>query len=388
MASDDILQFFMPTRIHYHNEVVEQLPTILGHWGKRIVLVTVRHEMPDPAIVHEIRSILENSLGTVILYDDVEAHPDSDDLDSAAYYIRQTDCDIVLGVGGVESVNMAKALALMIPNDSFCAEFLRHDKEPKEDPIPCITMPLYPLFGAEIVPTITLLDAEDGQKKIFAHEKIFPALTIVDPNVTVDLEKEITASTSIGIVSAGVETLLSRVSNDITNTLALRSIELVFRSLPRALKEPKNLNHRTNLFMASLLVGMGYANSSLGTCQALAMAINSYESMPEDILMGILLPHVMEYNLTASPAKYVQLARIVDKTDTKDITVIEAAIKAVEGVRRLYSEIDFPTRLSELGLEKSQFPGYASLAAQYDFLKNTPRPLNKDEIETILIAAQ
>ncbi len=385
--AEDIIQFYMPTRVHYQSDTLNALPKVISNWGKRVVLVCARNEIPELSLIHEIRSTLEAEMGTVLLYDDVEAHPDSDDLDSAAYYVRQTDSDVVVGIGGAESLNMAKALAMMITNDGFCSEFLSGQKEPQKPSLPCITIPLYPIYGTEVVPTIALIDAEEGNKKIFSHEELFPAVTIIDPKLSLNLDNDITKATGVAIVSAGVETLLSKVSNDITNTMALRAIEMVFRSLPRLLKEKKTVALRNNMSMASLLVGMAYANSSLGTCHALSMAINSLTGYAEDLLMGIMLPHVMEYNLTASPAKYVQLARIVDKTEVKDITVIEAAIKAVEGVRKLYSEVNFPSRLSELDLQKGDFQIFAEQAAQYNFLKNTPRPLNRDEIETILIAA-
>jgi alcohol dehydrogenase class IV len=94
----------------------------------------------------------------------------------------------------------------------------------------------------------------------------------------------------------------------------------------------------------------------------------------------------MEYNLTSSPGKYVQMSKVMDE-DVKDITVIEAAIKAVEGVRKLEIDVDIPQRLSSFEINKSDFSRVAEIAMTYPFLENAPRPLTKNEIETILIAA-
>jgi alcohol dehydrogenase class IV len=90
--------------------------------------------------------------------------------------------------------------------------------------------------------------------------------------------------------------------------------------------------------------------------------------------MAILLPHVMEYNLTTSAGKYVQIARALEE-DIHDITVIEAAIKAVEGVRKLYLDLKVPQRLSDFEVDKALLPEIAGMASAF--------PL----IETILIAA-
>jgi len=102
--------------------------------------------------------------------------------------------------------------------------------------------------------------------------------------------------------------------------------------------------------------------------------------------MSILLPHVMEYNLTTSAGKYVQIARALEE-DISDITVIEAAIKAVEGVRKIYLELKIPQRLSDFEIKKSDLPAIAEMAYKIPLTKNTPREMDRNEIETILIAA-
>ena len=64
-------------------------------------------------------------------------------------------------------------------------------------------------------------------------------------------------------------------------------------------------------------------------------------------------PYIMEYNLTTSANKYVMIARALDE-DTSDISVIEAAIKAVEGIRKIYIELKIPPRLSEYEVKKKR----------------------------------
>ena len=73
--------------------------------------------------------------------------------------------------------------------------------------------------------------------------------------------------------------------------------------------------------------------------------------------------------------------------DVKDITVIEAAIKAVEEIRKLETDVDIPQRLSNYDVNKTVFKEVSELAINYPFIANTPRELTTDEIETILIAA-
>ena len=64
-----------------------------------------------------------------------------------------------------------------------------------------------------------------------------------------------------------------------------------------------------------------------------------------------MLPHVMEFNLTAIPNKYVQIARALDE-DVSKVTVVEAAIKAIEGIRKLLFDLKVPQKLSDYKIDK------------------------------------
>lgn len=195
-----------------------------------------------------------------------------------------------------------------------------------------------------------------------------------------------TAKTGIAILSAAVDSILSKYANEITSSTALRAIELISKNIVPAIREPRNLGPKNSIYAASLLAGIAQSTSSLGLCYALSLAVTTVTSLDIFQAMSILLPHVMEYNLTSSAGKYVMIARALDE-DVSNISVIEAAIKAVEGIRKIYLELRIPQRLSEYEVKKIDLPGIATLAATYPFLDCLPRELPKNEIETILVAA-
>ena len=124
----------------------------------------------------------------------------------------------------------------------------------------------------------------------------------------------------------------------------------------------------------------------LSVSLAIALALSSKSTIDVDTAVALIIPHIMEFNLTTSPGKYVQMSKVMGE-DVRDITVIEAAIKAVEAVRKLEIDIDFPQRLSSFNIAQNQFKSVAELANTYPFIKNTPRMLSRSEIETILRAA-
>jgi alcohol dehydrogenase len=94
----------------------------------------------------------------------------------------------------------------------------------------------------------------------------------------------------------------------------------------------------------------------------------------------------MEYNLSSSTGKYVQIAKVMGE-DCKDITVIEAALKAIEGIRNIQKEYGLAQKLSAFEINKNDFKNIAKIAAAYNINDNSPKPLNTGEIETILVSA-
>ncbi|HQL84089.1 MAG TPA: iron-containing alcohol dehydrogenase, partial [Spirochaetota bacterium] len=303
----------------------------------------------------------------------------------AAAYIKKTNCDLIIGFGSIDSINAAKALAILATNYLFCNDLFTGQKIPSP-PLNFITIPGSPMFGFEIAPMFYLEEVHNLTKKLFHNPDLYPAATIVDPAVTLFCPEEKILKGAIGTLAIAAESVISKKNNDIINTYALKSIDMIFRNVPVAYREPQNSAPRTYLATASVMSGIAFAVSSLSITLCISLALVSKTDLDIESAMSIILPHIMEFNLTSSPGKYVQMSKVMGE-DVREITVIEAAIKAVEAIRKLESDIDIPQRLSNYDIPKSIFREVADLAVTYPFMENTPRDVNTSEIETILIAA-
>ncbi|MCU0822894.1 MAG: iron-containing alcohol dehydrogenase [Spirochaetes bacterium] len=377
--------FYIPTEIYINQNIVGDIGGIIKKFGTKAVLITTTTDFARYSDV--IGSILKDILKTgtgCIVYDEIPEIPDTEYIDSAVYFTKKTNCDIIIGFGGIESINAAKATALLTNNHLFCSDvFEAHDLNP---PVPCITIPTQPIFGFEILPMFFIDEIHEMTKKVYKSRNIFPKAAIIDSTLATTLNDEKTAESAISVLAISTESVISKINNELMNTYALKSIDLIFKNLPLAYRDPKDPAPKYKLSVASLLAGMTFSISELSLTLAIALAISSRSKVSLNKAMGIILPHVMEYNLTTSSNKYVQMSKVMDE-NIRDITVIEAAIKAVEGVRKLENEIDMPQRLSQFDIPKTEFANISQIAISYPFIQNAPRPLNRDEIETILIAA-
>ncbi len=379
-------EFHLPTEIYIKHSISKNAASIVSKYGKRIVIVTTLadFEIYNSPLSELYKSFKAQNLGCII-YDELPVKPSTEDIDVAVSFIKKTNSDIIIGFGGVESINAAKVIALLSSNYIFCHDIFDNKKLPKP-PLNLITMPAYPAFGFEISPALYINEIHENTYRVFYDKVLYPKATIVDPELSMLASERKILKTSVSSMAIATESVISTMNNDIVNTYALKSIDLIFRNLPAAYKEPQSIVPRLYLSTASVMSGISFSVAFLSVALAMALAIASKTKMDVDDAISLMIPHIMEFNLTTSPGKYVQMSKVMGE-DVTDITVIEAAIKAVEAVRKLEIDIDIPMRLSHYNVSQSQFKEIASLATTYPFLTNTPRPLSANELETILIAA-
>ncbi len=378
--------FHLPSQIYIRQDIIKDIGKLASRFGTRAILVTTSDDLEIYGSVIEMisRQLKDASIGCIV-YDEIPSPPNTEEIDTAAAYIKKTNCDLIIGFGSIDSINAAKALTILATNYYFCQDLFSNPKL-KSKPMNFITIPGSPMFGFEIAPLFYLEEIHDLTKKIYHNPDLYPEATIVDPLITLLCNEEKILKSGISTLALAAESVISKKNNDIINTYALKSIDMLFRNIPLAYRESQNSAPRLALSTSSVMTGIAFAVSFLSITLAISLALTSKTGLDIESAMSIILPHIMEFNLTSSPGKYVQMSKVMGE-DVRDITVIEAAIKAVEAIRKLESDIDIPQRLSNYDISKSIFKEIADLAVTYPFLENTPREVNTNEIETILIAA-
>ncbi|TAL39477.1 MAG: iron-containing alcohol dehydrogenase [Spirochaetes bacterium] len=385
IKSITVPDFYIPTEVYLKQDVVSELGGIVSAIGSRALIITTPRDLQKfSEALDRVSHSLHGSEVSLIVYDDLVDSPNTEYVDSATYFAKKSHCDVILGFGGIDSINVAKAVSLLATNFLFCDDLFENPHV--NAPLPLVTIPTQPVFGFEILPQLYINEIKNHFKQVYAHRYLYPRATVIDPSFSTVIDDESTAYASISALSLATESVISKTTNQMVNTYALKAIDLTFKFLPLAYREPANITARANLAMASVMSGIAFTVCNLSVSMAIALALSSRTDVTVPQAMALLLPHVMEYNLTSSPGKYVQMSKVMDE-DVREITVIEAAIKAVEGVRKLEIDTDIPQRLSHFDLPKTEFSRIAEIALSYPFLENAPRPLSRDEIETILIAA-
>lgn len=300
-------------------------------------------------------------------------------------------CDMVIALGGGSAIDLGKAIAALAANGGDPLDYLEvvGAGRPLNKPsLPFIAMPTTAGTGAEVTRNAVLASPEHKVKASLRSPFLLPRLAIVDPDLTLTLPPEVTASTGLDALTQLIEPYVSVRANVFTDALAVEGIRQAAKCLRRAYRDGSNREARVGMALASLFGGLCLANAGLGAVHGFAAPIGGMFDAPHGAVCAALLPHVMDANLRAARFRcmadtvnrYAQIARLL----TGDSNAAPEA--GIDWVRETCALLAIPP-LSAWGLRRSQAAEVASKAAQASSMKGNPIPLSNEELVKILEAA-
>jgi alcohol dehydrogenase class IV len=315
----------------------------------------------------------------VHVFDDVEPEPSLATALRCRAELREASCDSAIGLGGGSAMDVAKAAALAGKVEDI-GEWFGVDKVVGRS-VPLVLIPTTAGTGSEVTGNIILINPR-GNKQGIVSRFAYPDLALVDPEVTLSVPPDTTAATGMDALTHAIEGYLSRKASPITDVFALKAVSDISASLERSVKNPNDLEARTRTARGSMLAGMGFSNSGLGACHAVAMALGTF-GVRHGLANAIALPHVMEFNRVGCHEKLADLAQALGE-DTGPISAEAGAQLAVKSVRSLARSIGCPETLRQGGIEIESVEKLSQLAMEQGrLLACNPRPVELGQMREL-----
>jgi len=360
-----------------------------GLLAKRAVLVTDRVLRDKTPAVSKAVASLKSTGVAVEVFDDVEPDPMVGTARRGAEFARGCRPDLIVGLGGGSALDIAKATAAILANETPLEAMWGVGNVPKPG-LPLILLSTTAGTGSEVTPNSILTDVKpDGahMKKGIVSPHILARVAMVDPLLTVTAPPGITASSGMDALTHAIETYVSRSAQPLTLPLALEAIRLISKHLRRAVANGSDLEARRHMANGSMLAGLAFANGFLGGVHAIAMAMGGQFGVAHGVANALMLPYVMEFNETAVPKKFAEIAAAMGER-TDGLPESEAAHRATVAVHRLVQDIGLPHTLSDVKVAQDGIPRLADESfGNQRLLKNNPRAATAEDLRHILEAA-
>ena len=374
--------FQAPEHIQFGRGTATETGAYASAYGERALLVT-DPQLVELGVIDPVVESLADAGLDVELFDGVEPDPTLSVIRDGVAAAREAEADVLVGVGGGSSMDVAKGAAVILANPDLEAEPFGRGHVP-EPGIPTVLLPTTAGSGAEVSPAVVVIDDRDGhEKKGIIDPNAFGTVAVVDPSLSDALPPEITRATGIDVFAHAVGSVISTTSNPVADALCTRAMELVEGSLRAATFHGADApTARNAMALAAMTAMLGRVNGGKAAIHAVAYGVQSIYDVPHGEAIAAVLPAVLEYNLPAAVPTYATLETRLYGAEGDARSRAETFL---EGVRRLRSDVGLDARLREFGATEDDLDELAAMAiTSKRHLEANPRSVSADDARAIL----
>lgn len=369
--------FCTAKHIHFGCGSINRLGKEAKNLDARKILLVYDKGLDNSGTQTKIVKVLKEENLEVTIYDDVVPEPELEVADNCAQVGKEAGCNFVIGLGGGSTLDTAKAAAILLTNKGTAKDFQGSEKV-KNPGLKTIMVPTTAGTGSETTPTAVFINRERSVKLGINSPYLFPDLALLDPELTLSLPPDITASTGMDALTHAVESYLAKRSSPFSEMFSLKALELIWENLAKAVRNGKDISARSGLLLGSCLAGVAIANAGVGAAHALSYPLSVFFGVPHGLANGVLVPWVMKVNCESQLEKFINMAKIFG-VPTEKISLKEAAFSACEKVTQLTQEIGFPQDLKRFNIPLSAVPDLVSNTLLLTaVVENNPTPFDRD----------
>jgi len=354
--------------------------------GIRRVLIVTDKGVISAGLLKTIEASLKGSGIRYGIFDGVEPDPRYEIVEECLAAARGFKAQMLIGVGGGSPMDITKVTAVMLTNKPPVLQYVGIGLVPKPG-LPTILIPTTAGTGSEVTPIAILSDEGDKLKKGIVSPYLYPALGILDPELTVGLPPHVTAATGMDALIHAIEAYTSVNATVITDMYCEKALELLYGNIRTAFAKGDNMEARTAMMEGALLAGIAFANAGVTAVHAFAYPIGAEFHIPHGIANTLMLPHVIRFNVLGNLDKFAQLAWPFG-IPAEGLTKLEIVDEVVNAIDRLANDLKVPRHLKDFGVKEKDIDMLAQGVMKVTrLLGNNPRTLYLQDAKDIYKAA-
>jgi len=319
--------------------------------GKALVVTGKRSARASGALERALAQLAE-----AVVFDAVEENPSIETCAQGAALCRGSGCDVVVGLGGGSAMDAAKAIALLAVNPDTCEAYLAGEA-PQRPHLPVAAAPTTAGTGSEVTPYAVLVErraasAEGRRLNKRTLRGIFPAVALLDPQLSVTMPRAVTLSTGLDALSQAMEGMVSGKSTPIGDITALETCRVVRTWLPRTVADATDLEARAWMLYAAMLSGITIAQSGTTLVHGMGYYFTLEHGVPHGLANALLLTPLFQYNARQAPQTVAALAAALGFPC--EATPTDAARAIADALHALLAQLAVSPAASDAGVDPTR----------------------------------
>ena len=365
---------FILNETSYHGAgAIKEIVTEVKARGFQKGLIVTDADLVKFNVVKKVTDLLDEANLPYAIYDKVKANPSVKVVKDGVEAFKEAGADYIIAIGGGSPQDTGKGIGIIINNPEFSdVVSLEGTAATKNKAVPMIAVATTAGTAAETTINYVITDEEKRRKSVCVDPHDIPVVAVVDPDMMSSMPKGLTASTGLDALTHAIEGYTTLGAWELADTLNLKAIELISRSLRSAVEnDPKG---REDMALGQYVTGMAFSNVGLGVVHGMAHPLSAFYDTPHGVANAVLLPYVMEFNKDYTGEKYREIARVMGVEGVDEMSQEEYRNAAIEAVRQLSKDVNIPQTLKEIGVKEEDLPALAQAAMADVCTGGNPRP--------------
>ena len=369
---------FMLNETSYHGfGAKDEVITEAKARGFKKALIVTDADLVKFGVVKKITDLLDKNNMAYAIYDKVKANPSVTVVKDGVEAFKKAGADYMIAIGGGSPQDTAKGIGIIINNPEFADVVSLEGVAPtKHKSVPVIAIATTAGTAAETTINYVITDEEKRRKFVCVDPHDIPVVAIVDPEMMSSMPKGLTAATGMDALTHAIEGYTTLASWELADTLNLKAIEIISRSLRKAVEnDPKG---REDMALGQYMTGMAFSNVGLGVVHGMAHPLSAFYNTPHGVANAVLLPYVMEFNAPYTGEKFREIARAMGVKGVDEMSQEEYRKAAIDAVKQLKKDVNIPETLKDINVKEEDLEALSEAAMADVCTGGNPRPCCKE----------
>lgn len=378
-----------PTRLIFGEGVIKDLPEVMSHYGKKILLTYGGGSIKKIGLYDKVLELLKG----YEIYELPNIMPNPKYNPSVLDGVRmckQHNIDVILSVGGGSVLDCSKAIAGGAKYDDEPWDLITYKAETK-DALPIVDIITLAATGSEYDAGGVISRTETNDKTCYSDSHLYPEVSFLDPTYTFTVSKK---QTSAGIADAMNHIFEqyfcedSTILNDGFMEAGLKSLMINGR---KCLDNPEDYNARAEMMLVCTygcndIYSLGNSQSGW-PCHGMEHALSAYYDITHGEGLAIITPRWMKHILSEKTVdRFVKYGINVFGID-ESLDKMAIANKAIDETYKFFESINIPMHLKDVDIDESRIETMAKHVADNEGLENAWAPLLQEDIAAIFRAS-
>lgn len=360
--------------------------------GWKKAFIQTDKNLVELGLVKKLTDVLDEAGIEYAIYDGTVPDPTVENVEEGYKVYKENNCDVVIGFGGGSPIDASKVVAgrvvrpdrttdamggmfgVMLPNLNWLI------KKPANYP-KTIEIPTTSGTGAEITFSSVITNRRTGRKYTVNDPAIQPDYSLLDPELTVTLDEDMTALTGIDALSHLTEAYVGDGHTKKSDEISREGIKLVFEWLDTAVKEPNNLEARAALQKAAHLGGKELITGFTTYVHPFAHKTGAMTHITHGYCIGTYMPYLLEFYRPEADERLAELAELIGVTKA-GMSTADKAEAYIQAIRDLCAPYGIDGHIPQVAmLDKKEF--IQSVRTE-SFAYPMPKHITDDEIADIM----